>query len=80
MANPVHAGPGSTECMMHALLECLVVKKVVGLSKAVIGNDIDGKSGVGATHKHRLSRVLMSLQSVRELIDGLANQRFQSSH
>ena len=80
MANPVHTGPGFTESVMHALLECLVVKKVIGLSKAVIGNDIDGKSGVGATHEHRLSRVLMSLQSVRELIDGLPNQRFQSSH
>ena len=80
MADPVHTRSCSTECVMHALLKCLVVKKVIGLSKAVIGNDIDGKSGVGAAHKHRFARVLMSLQSIRELIDGLPNQRFQSPH
>ena len=80
MANPVHAGPRSTESVVHALLECLVVKKVIGLGKAVIGNDIDGKSGEGAAHKHRLSRVLMSLQSVSELIDSFHNQWFQSPH
>lgn len=55
MANPVHTGPGFTKSVMHTLLECLVVKKIIRSSEAVIGNDIDGKSGVGAAHKHRLS-------------------------
>ena len=76
MANPVHAGPSFTESGMHALPECLVVKKVRGLSKAVIGDDIDSESRVGAAQNHRLSRVLMSLQSFRELIDGLHDDRF----
>ena len=44
MANPVHTGPSLTESGMHALLECLVVKKIRGLSKAVIGDDIDSES------------------------------------
>ena len=80
MANPVHTGPGSTERGMHTLLECLVVKQVVGLSKAVIGDDIDSKSRVSAAHNHRLSRFPMSLQSVGKLIDGVHNQRFQPPH
>ena len=80
MANPVHTGPGFTESVMHTLLERLVIKKVVRPSEAVVGDDINSKTGIGAAHKHRLSRVLMSLKSVREFIDGLDNQWFQSPH
>lgn len=80
MANPVHTRPCCTKSGVHAFLKCLVVKKAIGLGKAVIGDDIDGKSREGAAHKHRLARILMSLQSVGELIDGLHNQRFQFPH
>lgn len=80
MANPVHTGPGSTESVMHALLERLVVKKIIRLSKAVIGDDVNSKPGVGAAHKYRFSRVFMSLQSIRELVDRFSHQRFQSPH
>ena len=80
MADPVHTGSSFAESIMHALLECLIIKEVIGLSKAVICNDINGESRVGAAHKHRFSRLFMSLQGVSKFIHGLPNQRLQPLH